>query len=471
MRLCKQLTTLAVGASLALSVSATAFAEDKEYERLEQRVNELEQMLEALKKELKAKASQNNTGQSQTLQHKRQSVVTAKPETSSGSNTVIEMTAQSPADAQQSQPSNDSAPSTATSHDYAFGGFIKTTASFSAYSDGDVPAATVGRDFYVPGTVPVGGEGESTDFDFGAKETRINFRSTHKFANGEQVKTFLEMDFLLTPGGNERVSNSYSPRLRHAWIEYRNWRFGQGWTTFQDLGALVESVDFLGASEGTAFNRQPMIRYTNGPWQFALENSETTITPFGGGARIVSDDNAYPDFIARYNHKRDWGHITIAGLFRRLEYDVVGRNESEGSFGLSLSGKYYVGERDDIRFMLVNGKGMGRYMGLNTANGAVLTNTGELRSIDSTGGYVAYRHFWTDRVRSTFSYSQLDIDNEAEFTGLNVTKSSRSAQINLLYSPVEKITLGLGFLHANRTIESRIDGELNRLIFTARYDF
>ncbi len=436
MKIKRGLSVLAVSVSLLCGVNIEAMAGGDEYQRLENKIAELENMLLALKKELNDRPVKE---------------VVVKQVTSEKNKTTQY--------------------SDGESHTYSFGGFVKTTAAFSSYSDGDIASGTVGRDFYIPGTVPVGGEGESTDFDFGAKESRISFKSDHALKNGDKLSTYIEMDFLLTPGGNERVSNSYVPRMRHAFLKYNNWLFGQTWTTFQNLGALAESVDFLSASEGTVFNRQNMIRYTNGPWQFALENAETTITPFGGGGRIVSDDNSFPDFVVRYDHKKVWGHITLAALIRRLEYDVVGNNESESSFGLSLSGKYKVGAKDDVRFMISSGQGMGRYMGLNTANGAVLTDTGGLDAIDSTGGYVSYRHFWSDRWRSNFTYSQLDIDNNAQYTGLGVTKSSKSAQINLLYSPTPKLMLGMGYLFAERTLESRVDGELNRLIFSAKYAF
>jgi len=197
--------------------------------------------------------------------------------------------------------------SSAPKHSYKFGGFIKATATSSDYSSGDLGAGSVLRDFYIPGAIPVGGTGESQDMDFTAKESRINFKSKHLLDNGETVTTNVEMDFLLPPGGNERVSNSYAPRLRHAYFTYGKWLFGQTWTTFQDVGALPEVADFLGAPDGIVFNRQAMIRYSNGPWQFALENPETTITPFSGGTRIITDDNGMPDFVARYNHKPNGG--------------------------------------------------------------------------------------------------------------------------------------------------------------------
>ena len=99
------------------------------------------------------------------------------------------------------------------------------------------------------------------------------------------------MDFFLSPGVNERVCNSYYPRLRHAFITYNNWLFGQTWMTFYNVGSIPENLDFVGPTESTIFGRQAQVRYTRGPWQFSLENPETTITPYGGGKRIVADDN------------------------------------------------------------------------------------------------------------------------------------------------------------------------------------
>jgi len=371
-------------------------------------------------------------------------------------------------------------------HTYKFGGFIKATASYSDYSDGDLGANSGLRDFYIPGAIPVGGVSESQDFDFSAKESRIGFKSTHVLDSGDKLTTNIEMDFLLPPGGNERVSNSYAPRLRHAYLTYNNWLFGQTWSTFQDVGALPESVDFLGAADGIVFNRQPMIRYSNGGFQIAIENPETTVTPFLGGGRVVTDDASVPDFVARYNHKASWGHVTVAGLARQLAFNNGTNDESTSSFGLSLTGKFKVGAKDDIRFNLASGSGMGRYVGLNAVNGAVIDDNGNLETIDSTLAAVAYRHQWNSQWRSNIIVSGMTVDNPEKsvdldgdgildgvvlLTGEGVTKSINSVQVNLLHSPVPKLTIGFGFLSAERELESGADGDMFRTIFTAKYAF
>ncbi|MCP4272948.1 MAG: porin [Gammaproteobacteria bacterium] len=361
--------------------------------------------------------------------------------------------------------------SSASKHSYKFGGFIKATGTVSDYSDGDLGAGSGLRDFYIPGAIPVNGTGEGKDIDFTAKESRVNFKSKHLLDNGETVTTNVEMDFLFPPSGNERVSNSYQPRLRHAYFTYGKWLFGQTWSTFQDVGALPESADFLGASEGVIFNRQPLIRYSNGPWQFSIENPETTVTPYGGGGRIVTDDNGMPDFVARYNHKAKWGHVSVATLLRQLAYDTGGMGSTESSVGISVTGKYKVGKKDDIRFNFATGSGLGRYAALNTANGAVVNASGDLEAIDSTLGAVAYRHVWGGGWRSSLILSAIEIDNDASLTGTGVTQRTSSIQANLLYSPTPKVTFGVGLLNASRQLYSDAEGDMTRLIFTGKYAF
>jgi len=356
-------------------------------------------------------------------------------------------------------------------HSYKFGGYVKADFMYSKYGDGSVAAASAGRDFYIPATVPVGGEGE-TYFDMHVKESRVNFKSTHNLDNGAKITTFVEMDFLLSGHGDERISNSYNPRLRHAFFTYNKWLFGQTWMTFFNVGALPENLDFVGPAESTIFGRQTMIRYTSGGWQFAIENPETTVTPFGGG-RIIADDSRMPDFVGRYNIKGAWGNFTVAGIYRQLRYENKGVDikDSTSAYAASLSGKFTIGERDDFRWMASVGKGMGRYMGLNTANGAVLDGEGDLHGISSWGAFGSYRHFWGPKWRSNLTLGYLAVDNKTEYTGLGVTKKASSAHVNLIYSPWPKLDFGVEFMYAKRKIESGADGDLKRLQFSAKYAY
>jgi len=65
----------------------------------------------------------------------------------------------------------------------------------------------------------------------------------------------------------------------------------------------------------------------------------------------------------------------------------------------------------------------------------------------------------------------MNIDNNTALTGTGVTKTVNSFQVNLLHSPVPKLTLGFGFLSAERELESGASGDMFRTIFTAKYGF
>ncbi|MDC9509766.1 DcaP family trimeric outer membrane transporter [Pseudoalteromonas sp. Angola-4] len=356
--------------------------------------------------------------------------------------------------------------------EFTYGGYIKLDTMWSDYSAGAPDGSNVGRDFYVPSTLPVGDDDDSDAvFDMHARESRFNFGTSTLMDNGKTVKTKIELDFLASaPGGNERVSNSYAPRIRHAFVTYDGWLFGQTWSNFQNVGALAETLDFVGPAEGTVFVRQTQIKYTTGAWSFSLENPESTITT-QGGARVETDDASLPDFTARYTHNADWGNFVVAALARQLTYKVGDVDADETSFGISASGRVNFGE-DYLKFMLTQGKGLGRYVGLNVAHGTVL-NGDELDAIDSTSGFVAYQHKWTSQWRSTFLYSFFSADNNTDLLTISgdPVESSQSFSANILYSPVKRLTFGAEFKHAERETESGIDGDLERLQFSVKYNF
>jgi hypothetical protein len=351
------------------------------------------------------------------------------------------------------------------------GGYVKLDAIFTSTSDGAL-APGIGRDFYVPSKTPVGGKEQNRVFDMHARQTRVHL-STENKTGGHKLKSFIEIDFMVLepPGADERISNSYAPRMRQAYIEYDNWLFGQTWSIFQNVDALPETVDFIGNTDAGIFVRQPQVRYTTGNLQFSVENPETTVTLNGGGASIITDDNELPDFVARYNYKQNDLSLAGAVLLRQLTYNNgTNIDDSTASFGLSLSGKMMVG-KDDIRFGLNTGSGMGRYIGLNVSNGAVVDNNNQLEAIDSTALFGSYRHLWDEKWRSNVTYSRIDIDNNVSLTGNSATKSTYSVRLNLFYSAIKNLTFGGEIAHANREIESGADGNLDRLQFMAMLAF
>lgn len=351
----------------------------------------------------------------------------------------------------------------------SWGGYIKADALYSRFSDGKVAQGSA-RDFYVPGAIPVStgaGDGASY-FDMHAKETRLFLKTTSE-VEGYQLGSYVEMDFIVNPGaGNERVTNAYNIGLRRAYLTIDNWLIGQDWSTFQNLVALPDTLDFVAfPTDGTPFIRQPLVRYTRGGFDVSLENPETTVTS-AAGAQVTTDENTVPDAVARYRFDHSGGQFSLAAVVRQLKQDGAG---SDIGYGLSLAGKIPVGRRDDIRFTISSGEGIGRYLAINTVNDAAVNAGGDLEGFTAQAAYLAYRHVWNDQWRSTATVSMLRADHDVLLTGDTVTRSVNSASLNLLYSPVKKITVGVEYRRAEREVESGADGTLDRLQFAAKYAF
>lgn len=355
-----------------------------------------------------------------------------------------------------------------------FGGYVKLDMMQSKFHNGTVAVGSPLRDFHFPAAIPVGGSSDVfSALDYHAKESRFNIGTSTKIEN-HTLTSFVEMDFLLSGQGDERISNSYNPRLRHFYFTFDGWLFGQTWTTFQILD-IPEDLDFAGAADGIIFNRQPMIRWTTGNWQFAIENSETTLEQNDGSGRLTSGNAFFPDLVARYNFKGAWGNLSVAGLLRQLnhEYDDEGTTKKESTFGFggTFGGKIKVGEMDDLRFQFNGGSGLGRYAALNFANGAAIKRDNSLEGINSFLGFVGYRHFWNSKLRSNLNISAISVSNNIEIVGDAVNKIAWSASINIIYSPIEPVNFGLELMRGNRELENGVKGKFDRLQFSAQYNF
>ncbi len=287
-----------------------------------------------------------------------------------------------------------------------FGGYIK--ADVRSIS-GDVSSTVTNDDYWIGHAANID---DLSTTKFSVNETRFNA----KYVHGE-VTGFIEMDFL-GGGGNQIISNSSHPRLRHAFIKYKNITVGQTWTTFMNTSALAEAADFGGPLNASAFIRQGQVRYTNGGLQISLENPHSD--------KGDSSQDSIPDFIAKYTFKGDWGNVSVSGLARQL--NTVG-GDTESAVGFGVAGRIKTFGKDDFRFQ-VHGGNTGRYVGVVAARDLV----GE-EAEETTSYMVAYRHFWTDDMRSTVFYGSTDAD-------LANTKRNHVA-VNLFKNYTKQLSFGV----------------------------
>ncbi|MEL4243405.1 hypothetical protein [Shewanella xiamenensis] len=304
--------------------------------------------------------------------------------------------------------------------DVQLGGFIKANTRF-------VEGNLAFQDSWAGGGKVVE---HSKRTQFGAQESRFNLT-----LNTDEAKAFAEIDFVGSSQGNPIISNSYSPRLRHAYISYQGITAGQTWSTLVNTSTFAETADLGGPLVGQAMVRQALIRYSTEQWQFALENPYT----YGTQAQtdgltsvtaakpnwIDTSHDYIPDMIARYNQSGEWGNVSISGLVRYL--DPAGTSQWAG--GLSLAAKLLTFGQDDLRLQLHYGH-LGRYVGTDAARDII---EGELET--STSAMFAYRHFWTDYTRSTLFFGHTRTERE---------QTDRShVGVNLFTNLTQALTLGI----------------------------
>jgi len=366
---------------------------------------------------------------------------------------------------------------------FTYGGFIQLDAISSEYSDGK-PNNLI-EDFYVPSLVPVepadGNSDSYTSTNLHAKTSRFFF-TTKTNTDAGAIGTRIELDFILSGQGDERISNSWSSRMRHAFVKWdygekSSLMAGQSWSTFFNVGALPDVLDFVGPA-GTIFVRQPQVRWTMGGLQLAVENPATRLND-AGGSTYYNNGNQIPDFVARYNGKMGDLGWTVAGMARNLSYEdrtdaaIEGDDDDQFGYGLSFSGKWMLG-KDDLRFMVNYGDALGRYMGLNSYNDGFVKANGDIDTVDQWGAVLAYRHFWSPKWRSTLSVSASGADNPDtnDFAGADgLAKEYQSVHANLNYLPAPKLSIGGEFLYATKELEDGRDGDMSRLQFAVKYAF
>jgi hypothetical protein len=454
------------GAVIASLFSSNAFAATEKEKEFERRIEALESAFGTVRSELQTTRSALETSRAENSRLMQSlTAVEVKANETATKVAAVEKTA---------PPAKGFRVGNST---ITIGGYVKFDALASSFSGGDPAANSLVNDYYFPAQIPVGGRGEGVNLTTSVRETRVLVQTETQLGD-KKVNGHIELDFLDTPLiGNQRVSNSFVPRIRRAFITYDKLTFGQDWTTFQNPGALPERLDFVGPTEGTVFERQPLVRYKSGNITVALENPETTVTQ--GTTSVEADDDVAPDVVLRFDKKWKKGSIAVAGIGRILKVNnhgapspvgVLGTiNDTAIGWGVSGSGVY---ESGPSRFtvMATVGEGIGRYVGLNLRDDVIISPTNQLDTPLLYAGFISYRHAFADKWKAIGTLSGFKSETPG-FASLALTKSVYSGNLDILYSPIKPLTVGFGFRYAKRTLENGLSGNLRRAQFSAQYNF
>lgn len=464
-------------AIFALSVNS-AYADTKKEKELEARIEALEKAFGSLTGQLQSSQAEN----AQLRAAVAQAQASSADAQARASETAKGLEAAKPALAAAKQ---DGFSVGNGSTRIKIGGFLKTVVTMSKWDDGSVAANSLGRDFYLPSTIPFRTAvpaRSTTNNDYSAKHTRLWLNLDSNVA-GHVLKGYLETDFQTSAGtqGSERTTNGYNLALRRAYVQFDNLTVGQDWSTFQNVSTLPESTDFVGTTDGTVFVRQPLVRYskklgTKATLHVALENGETQSATGPTLATVENDQDKLPDIAARLNVTTPLGEFALAGVGRQLRVDSGAVKDTAFGWGVSGSGKLVFGDKKqhDLRFMATYGEGLGRYVGLNFSPDAIVSAGGQLETPSLFAGFAALRIGLTPSVRTNLMASYQDVSYPGGFaagyfSGFNEKAYSYAA--NIFWTPAKGFDLGAEYRHGVRELVSGATGQLDRVEFAAKYSF
>lgn len=346
-----------------------------------------------------------------------------------------------------------------------FGGYVKLDAMYDFKPIGSYDSFITSE---IPLSPPQSNYGRH--FNVHAKQTRLNVDFRRDTPIGT-ARLFVEGDFY----GDQSFgfeSGSYQPRLRHAFGELANFGAGYTYTTFMDADALPDTIDFEGPG-AAPFIFTPQLRYTlpftpNFKVSAAIEGSKSEVTTPTG----ISQERA-PDLALRARYEGDKGHVQLSGVFRRLDYtDGEGAGDRTFGQGVQLAGLLKTWGDDYLVAAGVYGKGIARYISdiSGTGSDAVVDPSGNLEALIAKGGYAAYTHYWTPKVRTTAVAGLLDVDNKWFQPG-DAFARSQYYSANLIWNPYGSLALGVEYMYGKLKSFDGTERSADRLQMSVQYDF
>jgi len=291
-------------------------------------------------------------------------------------------------------------------------------------------------------------------------------------------------------------------RIRHAYAKWGPILAGQTNTLFMDGDLFPNVIDYWGPA-GMVFVRTPQIRFTfadNKRWMAAIafEHPSDDIDP--GAIRLVDPELAtnlrpneeLPDFTAQVQYRGSWGHVTLAGIARKIGFDTAGvpDNKPSGSkFGWGLNaGAVVKVSLATFRVSTVYGHGIATYLndgGMDLAPKSALVPVPPIfpplpnpplnkilspKAVPLLGVSAYVDLQWSKTLSSSLGYSFTKVDN-TNFQDGSAFHKGEYASGNLLWSPIDRLLTGVELLWGRRTDNDGSSGSDLRAQFSFKVSF
>jgi len=341
---------------------------------------------------------------------------------------------------------------------------------------------------------PVGtdlGCGKNGVTNFNVRASSLDIRGFLPTDAGE-VTTRLAFDLW---GGADQGQVRF--RLTQAWASFGQWLFGYTDSMFMDGDVFPNVLDFWGPS-GMIFVRDPQIRWT--PWDangfkamIGLEVPTAAIDegkaadifkctpgpPFPCFAPPLAVEAVprYPDLTGNVRATGPWGHVQLAGVARLVTFDNppgIGGNPSGTVFGYggNLTAVINTFGDDSIKGQFAIGNAIATYINdccFDLAPNAA-TPPAHATALPLIGWLIYYDHWWSKQWSSSIGFSQ-NIQQNSPGQLDDAQHLGYYASVNLLWYPMQNVTLGVEGLWGERVDLNGAKGNDERVQFSARVKF
>lgn len=301
----------------------------------------------------------------------------------------------------------------------------------------------------------------------GARQSRLGMETRISSKIG-LIRTYIEGDFA---GSNYPLAF----RLRHAYGQIGFWTLGHTWSTFADLAAIPRTVDLEGPNSGV-FVRHGLIRYERRDGEeleygFSLENPRKDFqNPYDS---LGIDLQQSFDLAGRLRFEPgEIGHLQFAAIFREIFYSHPTGPKHIPGFGFQVSGSINSSEKTRVKFQLVYGSAISRY--ITTLEGRGLDvyprDDGIMDPLRSSGSYLSFEYFW----RHNWSFSTIAGMVNLWYPRSQPGDSFRSSyygSANVFWEPIEILRVGTELTVGQRINHDRQSGTATRMQFAAIFYF
>lgn len=314
---------------------------------------------------------------------------------------------------------------------------------------------------------------DAADGHFGADAFQSRIGVTTLTPQG--VKINVEGDFRGGGGG--------TLRLRHAYGEYNGVLMGQTWSNFGSFVGNTSTLDFDSLPGLAGYQaRTAQARYTTGPLSISLEDPQASFLGDDTNVGVDNQKDSMPSITARLEDSADGLSYSAAVLAHQVGYDDGTDDESAFGFATFVAAKMALTDMITIQGTLSYTDGANSYLyrsgdNFGAASAYVDPANGDVETVSGYGGSLGAGINLGGGRSVNIGYGLVEVDWDDAESDLGAaavadeSETNSAIMANYQWTPVQNVMMGVEYQFLSRENVSGDDGDANRILFAAQYNF